>query len=267
MRVRVYDKCTNGYFISEVYAIINTGYYKKYLVVESIDNKRYFRLVEYLDKSKSNLPVNINVISSIDLSESWVYKEDSDLKDISDSLDVKDKNDSFYRYRGYDFILEQKNLLIVLLKGEQVAYELLRGNEKEISTKLEGWNYVESEEDIPTLMKTFNIFHDSLLRNLNYVSGSGKGEKGINVTDNIRQISMIFDSLWSNSIEIVFEGLLVLNLRPAQDNYCSDLFSATIILKDKTILFYDDEVNSEQENYEGTWVNALGMRWRFADSL
>jgi hypothetical protein len=267
MRVRVYNKCTNGYFISEVYAIINTGYYKKYLVVENIDNKRYFRLVEYLDKSKSNLPVNINVISSIDLSESWVYKEDSDLKDISDTLDAKDKNDSFYCYQGYDFILEQKDLLITLLKGEQVAYELLRGNEKEISTKLGGWNYVESVDDIQNLMGIFHGFHDSVLRNLNYVSGSGKDEKGNMHLENIREVLMIFDSIWSNSIEIVFEGVLVLNLRPAKDNYSSELFTATIMLKDKAILFYDDKVKSEQENYEGTWINSLGMRWRFTDNL
>ena len=55
---------------------------------------------------------------------------------------------------------------------------------------------------------------------------------------------------------------LVLNLRPAKDNYSSNLFAATIMLKDKTILFYDDKVNSEHENYEGTRINALGMRWR-----
>lgn len=127
---------------------------------------------------------------------------------------------------------------------------------------MDGWNYVESEEDIHTLMKTFREFHDSVLRNLNYISGSGKIEDGMLVTDSIRQVSMIFDSDWSESIGIIFEGVLALNLRPAKDNYCSDLFSATIMLKDETILFYDDEVNSEQRDYEGTWINDLGMRWR-----
>lgn len=138
----------------------------------------------------------------------------------------------------------------------------MRGNENEISTKLEGWNYVESEDDIHNLMEVFHGFHDAVLRNLGYISGSGKVEKGIIVTDNIRQVSMIFDSHWSDSIEIVFDGVLVLNLKPAKDNYSSNLFSASIMLKDKAMLFYDNEVKSEQENYEGTWVNALGMRWR-----
>lgn len=111
-------------------------------------------------------------------------------------------------------------------------------------------------------MKTFGGFHDSVLRTLNYVSGSRKVDNGMIVDDSLRQVSMIFDSDWSDSIEIIFEGVLALNLRPAKDNYSSDLFSATIMLKDKAILFYDDDVNSEQEDYEGTWINALGMRWR-----
>ena len=262
MRVRVYDKCTDDYFISEVYSIINIGYYEKYLVIQNIDNKRYFRLIEYLNKEKGDLPVNINVISSNKLSKSWVFKDDNDLKDINEKLDAKDKNDSFYSYRGYDFILEQTDLLIALLKGELVIYDLLLGNEKEVSTKLDEWNYVESESDIQYLMKIFHGFHDSVLRNLNYVSGAGKVENGIISSDNLRQVLMIFDSHWSDSIEIVFEGVLLLNLRPAKDNYLSDLYSATIMLKDKTILFYDSEVNSELEDYEGTWINALGMRWR-----
>lgn len=110
MRVRVYDKCTNSYFVSEVYAAINSGYYEKYLVVEKIDNNRYFRLFEYLDKAGNgpSYPVDINVISTNELPEPWVSKTESDLKDFSDKLDAKDKNNSLYSFRGYAFIFEQK---------------------------------------------------------------------------------------------------------------------------------------------------------------
>lgn len=262
MRVRVYDKHSNSYFVSEVYAIINTGYYKKYLIVESKNDTRYFRLVEYMDKSTGNLPVNVNLISSNELTE-WISKGENDLKNINDQLNAKDKNASFYSYNGYNFIFEQENLLIALLKGEQVDYESMCGIEKEVSTKLDSWIYIENENDIHHLLEIFHGFHDSVLRNLNYISGSGKRDTGIIVSDSIRQVSMIFDSLWSESIEIIFEGILLLNLRPAQDKYSSDLSSATILIKDSAILFYDDKVDSEQKNYEGTWINALGMRWRF----
>lgn len=265
MRVRVYNKDNNSYFVSEVYAIINTGYFEKYLVLEEIGVNRYFRMFDYLDKSNGgpHFPVNINVISSNGLPEPWIDKTESDLKYFMDKLDAKDKYNSLYIFRGYAFIFEQKDLLITLFKGNKVSYEDMIGNKKQICTKLDCWNYVESKEDIQKIMKTFGGFHYSVLRTLSYVSGHGKDEKGSFVLDNVRQVSMIFDSQWSNSIEIIFEGVLALNLRPAKDNYTSELFSATILLKDKTILFYDDDVSSEQEDYEGTWVNALGMRWRF----
>lgn len=221
-------------------------------------------MFDYLDKSNggSHFPVNINVISSNELPERWVYKTEPDLKYFMDKLDTNDKYKSLYNYRGYAFVFEQKDLLIELFTGNKVTFEEMIANNKRICTKLTGWDYVESEEDIHNIMKTFCGFHDSVLRTLNYISGSRKVKREMIVTDDIRQVSMIFDSDWSDSIEIVFEGVLALNLRPAKDNYTSELFSATILLKDKTILFYDDEVNSEQKDFEGAWINALGMRWK-----
>lgn len=265
MRVRVFDKEANNYFVSEVYAIINLGYYEKYLVVKKVGNSRYFKLFDYLDKTEGGpvYPVNINIISSNELPEPWVNKTESELKYFHNELGTVNKNNSIYSFRGYAFILEQKEQLLALFKGNEIAYEKIRGNKIAISTKLFGWNYVESETDIQNLMEEFGGFHDSVLRNLNYISGSGRTNEGMMVSDSIRQVSMIFDSDWSDSIEIVFEGVLALNLRPAKDNYSSDLYSATIMLKDETIFYYDDEVESEQKNYVGTWVHALGMRWRY----
>lgn len=267
MRVRVYDKDANKYFVSEVYAIINSGYYEKYLVLEEIGNKIYFKMFDYLDKSNNGpiLPVNINVISSNELSEPWVHKSESDLKYFIDNLNIEDKYKSLYSFRGYAFVFEQKDLLISLFKDNKVIYEEMMGNKNQVCTKLTGWNYVENEKDIETLMRAFGGFHDSVLRTLNYISGSRKVERGMIVTDDIRQVTMIFDSDWSRSIEIVFEGVLALNLRPAKDNFDSVIYSATIILKDETILFYDNDVNSEHKDYEGTWLNALGMRWKFLE--
>lgn len=263
MRVRVYDKDANNYFVSEVYAIINIGYYEKYLVLKKINDSRYFELVEYLDKSENKrLPVNINIISNNELPEAWVTKTELDLKDFIHKLNAKDKNDSFYHYRGYSFVFEQTELLISLLKGNKVPYEVLNGNRNEIGTKLVDWNYIETNDDIQNLMEMFGGFHDSVLKSLEYVSGSRKGKEGILVTDNIRQVSMIFDS-FSDSMEVVFEGVLALNLRPARDNYDSLIFAATIMMKDETFLFYDDDIDSELEDYVGTWVNSLGIRWRF----
>lgn len=47
MWLRVYDKRTNSYFVSEIYAIINSGYYEKYLVLDERNNKVYWYTLIY----------------------------------------------------------------------------------------------------------------------------------------------------------------------------------------------------------------------------
>lgn len=49
MRVRVHDKSTNSYFVSEVYAIINSGIFEKYLVTKKIGNSSYLKFHQYID--------------------------------------------------------------------------------------------------------------------------------------------------------------------------------------------------------------------------
>ena len=63
MLVRVFDSQRNTYFKSEVYAVINSGWYEKQLVVFSSADGSYFKLFDYLDKSNPNAPkVLINLI-------------------------------------------------------------------------------------------------------------------------------------------------------------------------------------------------------------
>ena len=51
MRIRVYDKHLGSYFQSEVYAIINTGYYEKYLVSVPSENGGGMKGYDYSGKS------------------------------------------------------------------------------------------------------------------------------------------------------------------------------------------------------------------------
>lgn len=263
MIVRVYDRANKEYFISEVYAIINIGYYEKFLVLQETSSIQGYRLIEYLNKStdEHNLEVNINIISTNKLPELWISKDEHELKKYNSRLNASNKNASFFSFRGYGYVLKNDNYLLKLLKGKVLTANIW--GKYSPDTRLKNWNYIEKEEDINHLMSTFHEFHDSVLRTLNYVSGSGKAENGgMYVTDSIRQVSMIFDSEWSESIEMVFEGVLILNLCPAKDNYCSDIFAATFEKEDEIIRFYTGEKESIQE-YDGTWIESLGLRWRF----
>ncbi len=66
------------------------------------------------------------------------------------------------------------------------------------------------------------------------------------------------------TIDLVFEGLLGLNLRPADERYGSTIFEATLRMKDG-VIFFADAVLAQDEFAEGhTCVKALSLRWRLA---
>lgn len=44
------------------------------------------------------------------------------------------------------------------------------GNIK-VDTKLPDWNYIEDKQDIDRLMKEFLGFHDSVIKQINYITG------------------------------------------------------------------------------------------------
>lgn len=62
MKVRVLDKETGRYFKSEVYALVNTGWYERRLVRMPGENGGCMRFFDYLDREAQGHPVLINKI-------------------------------------------------------------------------------------------------------------------------------------------------------------------------------------------------------------
>ena len=269
MLVRVHDKERNIYFKTEIYAVINSGWYEKQLVVVSFEDGNSFKFFDYLDKSNSKNPqVLINSVTpnGFNSDYEWIHKRIDDVdKHLDDYAKFLRKDIRFFDYRGYSWIYNDKPLLIELLNGGMVStkgfeYQIIDSN----AHKLESWNYIEAQDDINFLMKSAYGFHDSCLKSLDYISGSEVFEdKSMRPVDCIRTLRMIIDSQCCDSIELVFEGLIGLNLRPASDNYSSDIFSATLRIKDEIVFFADDELEADNFEEGYTCVKAFSMRWRF----
>ena len=111
MRVRVFDKVNNTYFVSEVYAIVNLGIYAKYLVVQKVNSERFFKFFHYK---------NINLISSNQSTEPWVTVREEYLVYFMPIIPTADRNKFIHYYRGFEFIYEQKNYSILYLKAKKV---------------------------------------------------------------------------------------------------------------------------------------------------
>ena len=133
-----------------------------------------------------------------------------------------------------------------------------------VSTKLAGWNYIESKQDIDRLMQEYSGFHDAVLKELSYVSGDYFDVDGMILSlAGSKQVRVVFNSDWAKEIEIMLLAPRVVHLVPAAENYTSELFEASVLLKDHMVYFYDSDVEEIMDEYDGTYFVSMGMMWRY----
>jgi len=271
MYVRVFDKKSNNYFKSEVYAIINSGWYGKQLVVVPSDDDYYLKFFDYLDKSDPKTPkVLINVVKSNDCycDIEWMCQRSNSVdENLDEFAELLSEDIRFFEYRGYAWIYNNKPLLVRLLNGDKVS---IKGYENKIidfnAYKIKDWNYIEDQKDVDFILEQTFSFHDTVLKELNYTSGSFVDDRNfMHCTDSIRQITVRLDSQMCRPIEMVFEGVTALNLRPCSDNHSSNLTDASLFVHNASIWFFDKLLDNIDKSYKGTWVESYGLRWRFCD--
>ena len=263
MRVLFRDAATGRYHRSEAYAIINTGWYERYLVLAPTSEGGLLKFVDYFDKSSkgSHFVINVRVIMP-ENSKDWIPIDDT--METLERLGLRTQVKSFY---GYSWLFDNPDALNRLLEGGTVELRNAYPDHEPVRSELEGWTYVRSAEDAESLIKKAHEFHDSVLTGLNYVSGSYGDESGLNVNDDVRRVEMRFDCLWSPNLELVFEGVIALNLRPALDNYTSEISSAAVYASDSEVLFSDWYFEeSEGPDDDATWIRAMDLRWRFTSA-
>ncbi|KPU43498.1 hypothetical protein OXPF_29390 [Oxobacter pfennigii] len=266
MRVRVYDSLTNTYFKSEVYAIVNTGWYERQLVLVPSEKGGYLKFFDTLGKSGNEKfsEVMINTIIS-DRPQQWITKRSGfSSKQITGFNKLLHNDVRFFEYAGYPWLFDNKTILGSLINGNEI---LLKGSifeDKVISSEIAGWTYVESQADAGDFLGKVSSLHDSVLKFAGYISGAYVDkDRNMHPVSDIRQVTMSFDSQCCDSIEMVFEGVTAFNLRPSKDNHSADIFSAAIIVKDASVFFCDDGIKERDETYGGTWITAYSLRWRF----
>lgn len=262
MRVRVYNKEENRYYVSDVLGFINSGYFQKYIVIDGPD----VVAVDRLDKGEKNNGHLSTKVSVIDYhtNDNWIYRDIELTDDINRGLDIRDKENHFYYFGGYDFIYYELKLLRPLLTGKKLHINLCKFIRDIPSYDDPSWNYLRTSDDIRNLMKEFSGFHDSVIKKLSFESGSYVDEdRCMHFDDSKKTLRIDFDSQQSNPITIEFIGIRSLNLRPAEENYTPDIFGAYITRKDEMLYFFDDTLREIDESYVGTWIKSLEARWKY----
>lgn len=267
MRVRVHDIDSNRFFASEVYAILNAGCFTRYLVLVPDENGGRFRLFDYLAKPDKDgrFPVNINDICP-NQTEQWVVQNGASLLPVQCEL-RKYGEIRFDVFRGYPWVLAQTELMVAVLLGKEVPFCEAFTAERRVSSRIAGWNYVETQPEAEALLEQAHGFHDSVIRELSYISGNYGTEDGWLHLQNVRRVQVIFDSQWCPTLELVFEGVTAVNLRPPEDNYSGEIFSSTVRVRDEEVFFSDYGSKEEAPSDGVTWIRAFGLRWRFLPPL
>ena len=114
------------------------------------------------------------------------------------------------------------------------------------------WNYIFTQSDADDFMKKFAGFHDSTLETINYSETNGS------VTANT-----VFDnSGWFGIVELCFEGIQMLKIMPATENYTRELFEASLIIENESVFWADSYMEKPDNSYEGSIIKALNLKWR-----
>ena len=255
MRVRVYDEPSRTYFHSELYAALYSGIFERDLIL------REGRLL-LSDKWRREGNTYSSQIRPIDpaFPEDWITLTNGKISDFPD-FPKHLPEDKWTAFRGFPWVWEDKKTLRRLLCGEAVP--LSETVFPPVSSRLPGWNYVTTKEETGALMEQYRDFHDAVLVDLHYVSGSKQLPDGsMLVSDVVRQVSMRFHSDWAPPLEMVFEGVEGLDLRPADEDRFSCLEEATLRFRDGAVFFCDGFCEDEAL-YSGTKLSAYSLRWRF----
>ncbi len=258
MFVRVLDKSTQQYYKSMVYGMVNSGYFLCYIVLNPMTDK--FELVRYLEKSGAMSVPLVEVIQS-SCTEFQEY-DDIFLKKFNEFCKYNGKSSAITHIQGYPDICESFNFLADILENRAIPvskYEIKIRNLPDQDT----WTYILTQQDVEAFMKIFVDFHDSLLTKMSYIT-EYMGPTAATIT---------FDNKgWYGIVELCFEGVRNLHLRPAKENYDCYIYDATLLIKDEMIYWADTFIDINPAEIESNeieaalskynYISALNLKWR-----
>lgn len=142
------------------------------------------------------------------------------------------------------------------------------------------WIYVNTNEDIDSLLKKTMGFHDAYIVGLEFMPGTFVSEKDVFFGGSgDKCLRVIFDSEWfAEPLEVIFEDVRRFNVAGWQSMYTDEIFECSLAIRDdldrnvgeKLILWTDGGHPCEQREDEllnepiCTYVVSSKMRWRFA---
>lgn len=248
MFVRVFNKEKNIYYKSMVYAIVGIGCFLQYIVLNP--HTHSFELVDYLDKQDQPAKPLVEIIQADD-AEFVVYEGSHMLKYKQFCKTTGHKFVDVKRMMGYQDVLENHAFVADILTNHSVPFDSHKISARNLSDTAE-WNYILTQADADDFMKMFAGFHDSTLEKINYSESNAS-----------TIVNAIFDnSGWFGIVELCFEGIQMMKVVPASQNYSRELFEASLIVENESVFWADAYMEKANDLYEGSIIRALNLKWK-----
>lgn len=248
MFVRVFDKEKNIYYKSIVYATVGIGWFLQYIVLNP--HTQSFELVDYLDKQFEPAKPLIEIIQP-DHEEFINYNGDQMLKYKHFCKTNGYKFLDAMQMMGYPEVLENNAFLADIFVHRSVPFDAYRIPSKTFGDTTD-WIYVHTQADADAFMKKFVGFHDSTLEKVHYSESNSSAV-----------VNVIFDnSGWFGIVELCFEGVQILKIKPATENSSREIFEASLIIENESVFWADAYMEKPNNLYEGSIIRALNLKWR-----
>lgn len=133
------------------------------------------------------------------------------------------------------------------------------------------WIELKNQKDLDVVMECFGRFHDSCIRELHmwtdhYVNHDLSMSVSTGLDHNIR---LLVQRQAENrcAIELLFEKVTQLYIKPSPENYDSIIFEATFLQKNGLFYWADDsnwDPDGEAKYSAVNWICSKAVRWRDA---
>ena len=237
-----------------LYAIVNTGWFQKDIVLNP--ETQCFELVDYLDKTHIPETVIVESIQKIPA----VYKKYEKASLLKFKKYCRERQKSFCvdQLYGYPDLCENYAFLADIFENGSVPlgrYPICIPEPEDRDI----WTYIETQQDADAFMELFAGFHDAYLTDIVY-SESQSYTSAVATFDN---------SGWYGIVELCFEGVQTLHIKPAGENFDVFIHGATLTIKDEIIYWADDIIDSSTQFLEEnalangcSCIAALNLKWR-----
>jgi hypothetical protein len=129
------------------------------------------------------------------------------------------------------------------------------------------WQEIKTEMELQTFMEKLHFFHDSCIKEIQYISGAYvNAELRMHAINDRRLLRVLVQRQCAElaTLELEFGGLKYMNLIPLDETYTCEILAAALYFQDGYIYWCDKTADDTQDAgpFESILICAERLRWR-----